>query len=212
MTSLEQLKKKLLFSPGWRVPRIPAPSWPQSAAWLPSWWRRWMRRGRLIVSPSWGSFKSVIVFFKAFKWLIKPLSHLLPWRDRFVPTSSDRCVFLLQYFACLLHYFKVTALIQWPLNTFCIQRQFHDIAFRLLSCRRNGLPMRFHRIEWSAPQSTQYLTKTCGVCHLCVICPECVRNLHFCACGPSSALHVPCSTCTAASVFHVWHHGLDSVW
>ena len=37
MTSLGQLKKNSLFSPGWRFPRIPAPNWPQVATWLSSW-------------------------------------------------------------------------------------------------------------------------------------------------------------------------------
>ena len=57
------------------------------------------------------SFKSIIVFFKAFKLLIKPLSDLLCKRDKFVSTSSDSCIFVIQYFAYLLHFFTVTALI-----------------------------------------------------------------------------------------------------
>ena len=77
-----------------RFPRVPVPRWPQVAAWLPSWWRRWRRTccGRRIVSPSCRSIKSMCMFFKAFKLLIEPLSDLSLWRDRFVSTSSDRCI------------------------------------------------------------------------------------------------------------------------
>ena len=134
---LEHLKKKKsLFNPRWRFPRIPVPRWPQVAAWLPSWWRRWrrMRCGRRTVSPSCLSFKSIIVFIKALKLLIKPLSDLSLWRDRFLSTSSDRRFFMVQSFACLLRLFKVAALIQWSLHTFCIQWSIHDLSFRLLSC------------------------------------------------------------------------------
>ena len=44
------LKKKKLFTPRWRFPRIPVPRWRQAAAWLPSWLRKWrrMRCGRRI--------------------------------------------------------------------------------------------------------------------------------------------------------------------
>ena len=72
----------------------------------------------------------------------------------------------------------------------------------LLQCR-NGLPIRHHRIEWYVPQSTQYLTKTCDICHCCSICPECFCN-HVCCCGLSS---VQFNTCTAALMIHVWLHG-----
>ena len=74
-----------------------------------------------MVSPFCGSFKSITVFSKVFELLIKPLSNFLPWRDRFVSTSSEICMFVIQSFACLLRLFKVTALIHWHFNTLCIQ-------------------------------------------------------------------------------------------
>ena len=48
-----------------------------------------------------------------------PLSDLLLWRERFVSTSSCCCKLMVQSFAWLLRIFKVTALIQWSLYTFC---------------------------------------------------------------------------------------------
>ena len=138
-----------------------------------------MRRGRRIVSPPCGSFKS-IVFFKTFKLLIKPLSDWLPWWDRFVSTSNDCCLFVIRSFACLLLLLKVTALIQWPLSTLCIQRKFPGFLVPTSSFSCCSVGMVF----------TQYLTKTCGVCHHCAIFPECFSNHHFCACELSSAFHV----------------------
>ena len=64
-------------------------------------------------------FKSVIVFSEAFKLLIKPLPDLLCGRDWCVSFSSDCCMFVIQPFALVLLFKKVTALIQWSLNTFC---------------------------------------------------------------------------------------------
>ena len=104
-----------------------------------------------IVSPSCASFKTVIVFFEAFKLFFKPLLDLFPRRSRFVPISSDCYMFVIQSFAFWFRFCKVTALIQWPLNTFCIHRNFSRISrsdfFLAMLPHRNGLPMRFHRIE-----------------------------------------------------------------
>ena len=115
-------KKETLFNPRWWFPRIPAPSRPQVTAWLPSWWRRWMRCGERIALPSCGGFTSIILFLKAFKLLVKPLSDLSHWRDRFVSTYSDCCVLMVY---SLLHVcFACFALIHWSMYTLCIQRRF----------------------------------------------------------------------------------------
>ena len=83
-----------------------------------------MRHGGRIDSPSCTRFMSVIVFFEAFNLFIKPLPELLSRRDWFVSISSDCCTFDRQSFAVLLRFYKVTSLILWPLNTFCMQRNF----------------------------------------------------------------------------------------
>ena len=63
------------------------------------------------------------------------LPDLLCRRDWFVSFSSDFGMFVIQSFAFVLRFHKVTALIHWSLNTFLIQRElFRDFPFRLLSC------------------------------------------------------------------------------
>ena len=51
-----------------------------------------------------------------------------------------------------------------------LSRIFRSDFFHALWPRRNGLPMRFHRIEWYVPRSTKYLTKDLrylsSSCHL----------------------------------------------
>ena len=44
------------------------------------------------------SIKEICVIFKAFKLLIAPLSDLLLWSDRFVSTSSDCSILMVQIF------------------------------------------------------------------------------------------------------------------
>ena len=58
---------------------------------------------------------------------------------------------VIQSFACLLRFLKVSALIHWSLNTFIMQRNVPEIFrsdfFLAVYPRRNDLPMRFQRIE-----------------------------------------------------------------
>ena len=171
--------KKSLFTPGWRFPRIPVPRWPLVAAWLPSWWRRWrrMRCGRKIVSPSCRSFKSIFVFIKAFKLLIAPLSDLLLWRDRFVSTSSDRCVFMVQSFAYLLRFFEVTALIHWSLKTLCNQWKFpwFLVPTSFWSCCNVRMVFQCDFIVLNDTFLTppKICQRFAVICHRYSICPEC---------------------------------------
>ena len=180
---------------------------------LPVRWRRWMRRpGGRVESPPCTRFKSVIVFFEAFTLLIKPLPDLLCRRDWFVSFSSDFCMFVIQSFAFVLRVYKVTAdslVLEYLLYSKKLSRIFRSDFFHALWPRRNGLPMRFHRIEWYVPRSTQYLTKTCGICHHRAIFPEWFCNHHFCAYGLSSAYYVLCGTWLSAQMASVWHREWD---
>ena len=97
-----------------------------------------------IVSPSCASFKSAIVFFEAFKVLIKPLPDFLPKRVRFLSISSDCWMFVMQSFAFVLRFYKVTALIQWPLNILCTQRKFPGFLVPT-SCHVSHVGMIFQR-------------------------------------------------------------------
>ena len=78
---------------------------------------------------------------RAFKWLIKPLPDFLPRRDEFVSVSSDCYMFVTLSFAFLLRFCKVTAQIQWPLHTFCIQRIFPGLLVptSFLPCSHVGM-------------------------------------------------------------------------
>ena len=110
------------------LPRIPASIWLPVATLLPVWWRRWMRRlGGRTESPFCTRFKWVIVFFEAFTLLIKPLPDLLRRRNWLVSISSDCCMFVIQSFAFLLRFFKVTALIQWSFEYFLHSKKLSRI-------------------------------------------------------------------------------------
>ena len=78
---------------------------------------KWMRWGRRIVSPFCWSIKSICVFsWPPNCWL--PLSDLLLWRDRIVPTSSECWILMLQSLARLLRIFKR---FYWSLHNVCVQ-------------------------------------------------------------------------------------------
>ena len=100
--------------------------------------------------------------------------------------------------------------LEYLLHSKKCSRIFRSDFFLAMQPRWNDLPMRLRHIEWSVPQSSQYLRKTCGICHHRAILPEWFCNHHFCACWLSSACHVLCSTCTVAQMVHVWHRGWDS--
>ena len=84
--------------------------------------------------------------------------------------------------------------------------------FPLLLQYRSGLLKQFHQTEQSAPQSTQYLTKKCGICHLCAIIPKWFCNHHAWVGELSAVSPWPCCTCVAVRKLHVWHHGWGSFW
>ena len=67
--------------------------------------------------------------------------------------------------------------------------------------------MQVRHTEQSAPQSTQYLTKTCGNCHQCVIFPKWFCNHHAWVGKLSETSPWLCSTFVAVRKLHVWHHG-----
>ena len=97
---------------------------------------------RRFVSPSCRSFKSITVFIKAFKMLIKPLSDLLLWRDRFFSTSSDRCIFMVQSFECLLRLLSShcaeSMVLVYPLHSMKVSMISRSDFFLVLLQRRNG--------------------------------------------------------------------------
>ena len=84
--------------------------------------------------------------------------------------------------------------------------------FPLLLQYRSGLPVQVHHTGQSAPQSTQYLTKTCGICHPCAIFPKWFGNLHAWVGELSAASPWPCRAFVAARKLHVWHHVWGSFW
>ena len=65
----------------------------------------------------------MIVFFEAFKLLLKLLPDLLCRRDWFVSFSSD-FLYVRHSLLHLLRFYGVTALIHWSSNTFCVQGNF----------------------------------------------------------------------------------------
>ena len=67
--------------------------------------------------------------------------------------------------------------------------------------------MQVRHTEKSAPQSTQFLTKTRGICHPCAIIPKWFCNHHAWVGELSAASPWLCCTFVAARKLHVWHHG-----
>ena len=71
--------------------------------------------------------------------------------------------------------------------------------FPLLLQKRSGLPIKVRHTEQSDPHSTQYLTKTCGICHPCAIFTEWFCTHHAWVGERSAASPWLCCTCVCRS-------------
>ena len=140
----------------------------------------WLRKIR---HPSCPRMDLIMIFFKSFDLLVSSLSCSL--------YRMNRCISFWSLFLSHVHHavFLILFLLQrnqdvdsvvlehvlWSTRVPNFSRyEFSPLMLQFSS----GLPMQVRFTEESAPQSTQYLTKTWGICHPCAIFPKWFCNHH----------------------------------
>ena len=107
---------------------------------------------------------------------------------------------------------EIRSLIHWSLSTFFIQLEYPNFShyglFPLLLQHRSDLPVQVRHAEESALQSTQFSTKTRGICHRCAIFPKWFCTHHAWVGELSATCPWLERTFVAVQKLHVWHHGV----
>ena len=83
----------------------------------------------------------------------------------------------------------------------------HTNEEMLLFQKRSALPVQVRHTENFVLQSTQFLTKTRGICHPCAIVPRWFCTHHAWVGEISATCPWLCSIFVAVRKLHEWHHG-----